>query len=109
MPRNKRYQYEEDSQEEDLFISRSQKKRDSSVLQRVGAEIVLLPAFKLGLLPLSEDLKLAIAEHKKISHKEAKRRQLQYIGRLMREAQDEAALQGKDDIVTVYFELKERW
>ena len=106
MARKKRYQYEENIEEDDSFISRSQKKRDSSALQQIGEEILVLPAFKLGLLPLTEDLKLAIAEYKKIPDKEARRRHLQYFGRLMREAQDEAAFNKTDDIVAVYLEMK---
>lgn len=117
MARKKRYQYEEDRDEDDLFVSRSQKKRDSTLLQEIGEELILLPQFKLDKLPLSEDLKIAIAEHKRLSNKEAKRRQLQYVGRLMREAQIESATQNSEnteesqslDLVSAYLEMKKGW
>lgn len=106
MARKKRYQYEENIEEDDNFISRSQKKRNSSILQELGEEISLLPAFRLAQLPLTEDLKAAIPEYKRIPDKEARRRHLQYVGRLMREAQDEAAFNKTPDLVTVYLEMK---
>ena len=106
MARKKIYQYEKDVPENDLFISRSQKKRDSSTLQKIAAEIALLPTSNLVLLPLTEDLKLALAEYKRLSNKEAKRRHVQYMGKLMREAQDDAARDGTEDIMSVYLEKK---
>lgn len=114
MARKKRYQYEENKDDDDFFVSRSQKKRDSTLLQTIGEEIVLLPQFKLDKLPLSEDLQIAIQEHKRLSNKEAKRRQLQYIGRLMREAQIEDATNNSanlenTDLVSVYLEMKKGW
>lgn len=117
MARKKRYQYEENRDDDDFFVSRSQKKRDSTLLQEIGEEIVLLPQFKLDKLPLSEDLQIAIAEHKRLSNKEAKRRQLQYIGRLMRESQIEDNFENDQDgdnaqnldLVSAYLEMKKGW
>lgn len=106
MARNKRYQYEENIEEDDKFISRTQKKKNSSFLQEMGEEIAQLPAFKLALLPLSDDLIEAIPEYKRIPDKEARRRHLQLLGRLMREAQDESTLNKTPDLVTVYLEMK---
>ncbi len=105
MAKKNRYQYEKDNDDE-LFISRSQKKRDSSALQKIGEEIANLAPTKLAKLPLTTDLLNAIQEYKNITNKEAKRRHLQYIGRLMREAQIENEINGKKDIVTAYLEIK---
>ena len=106
MAKKNRYQYEKDNNEEEFYISRSQKKRDSSALQKIGEEIANLPPAKLAKLPLTNDLQNACQEYKKITNKEAKRRHLQYIGRLMREAQLENELNGKEDIVNAYLEMK---
>ncbi len=106
MAKKNRYQYEKDNNEEELFISRSQKKRDSSALQKIGEEIANLAPAKLAKLPLTHDLQQAFQEYRKITNKEAKRRHLQYIGRLMREAQIENELNGQEDIVSVYLEIK---
>ena len=109
MARKKRYQYEEDVPESDLFVSRSQKKRDSSALQQIGEEIAALSVPRLEMLPLNDDLKKAFAEFRKLTDREAKRRLLQYVGRLMREEQDEAALNGTEDVVSVYLEIKKNF
>jgi ribosome-associated protein len=65
--------------------SRSQKKRDSSALQVLGGKLAELPDSALKRLALTPRLEEAIREYKKLSKHEAKRRQLQFIGALMRE------------------------
>lgn len=65
--------------------SRSQKKRDSSALQVLGGKLAELPDSALKRLALPPRLEEAIREYKKLSKHEAKRRQLQFIGALMRE------------------------
>ena len=91
MARRARYQIGGD--EEDLRPSRSQKKRDSTALQEAGEKLVKMPASKRAKLPLPDDLKAGIDEYDRLSGYEAKRRQLQYVGRLMREASEEGTLQ----------------
>ena len=91
MPRRNRYQI--GGEEEKERVSRSQKKRDSSSLQEVGRRIADIPAVKRARLPLPGDLRDALEEYDRLSGFEAKRRQLQFIGRLMREAQEEGTLQ----------------
>ncbi|MBO4317249.1 MAG: DUF615 domain-containing protein [Mailhella sp.] len=71
-------------------VSKSQKKRDSAALQKLGEDIAALPKSALGRLPLGDDLREAILGLSGISAYGARRRQMQYIGRLMREAGDDA-------------------
>lgn len=66
--------------------SRSQKKRDSSALQALGESLARRPKSARDKLPLTEDLQEAFDELDHLTQNEARRRQLQYIGRLMREA-----------------------
>ena len=54
-------------------------------LQALGAALVELPDSQLRKMRLGERLLQAILEAKAIKSHEAKRRQMQYIGRLMRE------------------------
>ncbi len=54
-------------------------------LQALGAALVELPDSQLNKMQLGERLLQAILEAKAIRSHEAKRRQMQYIGRLMRE------------------------
>lgn len=64
--------------------SRTDLKRESTELQELGAALLDLRTDLLERLPLSDKLKDAIAEAKRITNFEGKRRQMQYIGKLMR-------------------------
>lgn len=72
--------------------SRSQKKRDSTALQKLGEELAALPETILADFPLSAKTREAVQEWRRFSSHESKRRQMQYIGRLMREENDIPAL-----------------
>ena len=54
-------------------------------LQALGAALVDLPESQLATLQIGDELREAVLEAKRIGSHEARRRQLQYIGRLMRE------------------------
>ncbi|MBV8380687.1 MAG: DUF615 domain-containing protein [Paucibacter sp.] len=69
--------------------SKSQKKRDMHDLQGLGNDLLTLPASRLEPLGLPEILLDAIAAAKKITNFEGKRRQMQYIGKLMRKVDPE--------------------
>lgn len=72
--------------------SRSQRKRDSTALQKVGEALTRLGAAELERMPLPPDLREAVREWARIPSREGRRRQMQYIGRLMREQADAAAV-----------------
>lgn len=69
--------------------SKTQRKRESLSLQTLGAELVELPEDRLATLPLPEPLREAIAEYRRTRSHEGRRRQMQYVGKLMRQASDE--------------------
>ena len=69
---------------EEEFVSRSQKKREVEELQKLGAALVGLPAAQLEALPLPEPLVKAVREAQRIRSHEARRRQIQFIGKVMR-------------------------
>ncbi|MDR1126438.1 MAG: DUF615 domain-containing protein [Deltaproteobacteria bacterium] len=74
----------------ELGKSRSQKKRESSALQELGEKLAKLGPARLEKYPLPPELKQAILTWKNSNKKdEAARRQMQYIGRLMRERDEE--------------------
>lgn len=54
-------------------------------LQELGVRLVALPADNLERVDLPEALRAAVLEARRMSSNEARRRQLQYIGRLMRD------------------------
>lgn len=66
-------------------LSKTQRKREMHALQALGEELVALSAERLARIALPEALRDAIVEARRISKWGARRRQLQYIGRLMRE------------------------
>ena len=65
--------------------SRSQLKRESAAMQKIGEELAELPKSVWCKFTLSPDLKDALQEYARIPSREGRRRQLQFIGRLMRE------------------------
>ena len=66
--------------------SKSKRKRQMTALQKIGEKLVSLPAAQLAKIPLDSILAKAIADARTINSREGKRRQLQYIGRLMRDS-----------------------
>ncbi len=70
--------------------SKSQRKREVEALQTLGERLVQLKPAELDKIPLSEALREAIDEAKRVTSRSALRRQRQYIGRLMRDADSQA-------------------
>jgi ribosome-associated protein len=70
--------------EKDTAISKSQRKRDMIALQRLGEALLDFDAAALNQLALPETLLDAIKTARKINAHGARKRQLQYIGKLMR-------------------------
>jgi ribosome-associated protein len=95
--------------------SKSQRKRDMEALQELGARLVDLNPGQLAQAALPERLHEAIVEAQRIRDFEGRRRQLQYIGKLMREV-DPAPIRaqleqwhGKAREQTALQHLAERW
>jgi ribosome-associated protein len=65
--------------------SKTKRKHEMQALQDLGVELVSLDAKRLASLDLPERLVDAITLARSITRHEAKRRQMQYIGRLMRD------------------------
>ena len=66
------------------FSSRTDLKRESDALQKLGKDLLDLRADTLAKLGFTEKLLDAMAEAKRITNFEGKRRQMQFIGKLMR-------------------------
>lgn len=95
--------------------SKSQLKRDSTALQELGREIADLPRDRIKELDLPEKLYEALLHYQSVTAHEGKRRQLQYLGKLMRDVDPDplrAALErfkgaSKDEVHDMH--LGERW
>ena len=98
-------------------ISKSQKKRNMLALQSVGGELVLLSTEVIAKLDLPDELRVAVLDAKRIpgSKHGGNKRQMQYIGRLMREVDPAPiliqlqALKAPNQKQTAQHHLAERW
>lgn len=70
--------------------SKTDLKRESDALQAQGQALLSLNSAAFEALNLPESLVLALAELKRITNFEGKRRQAQYVGKLMRKLDPEA-------------------
>lgn len=66
------------------YKSRTRKKNEDRALQRLGEQLVALPFGRLKTMDLPDELLTAIELARKIRSHSARRRQIQYIGALMR-------------------------
>ena len=70
--------------------SKTRLKRQMHELQLLGERLVALPSAQLERIELPETLREQIELARRITAREALRRQLQYVGRLMREVDADA-------------------
>lgn len=100
---------------DDTSPSKSQLKRDMQALQDLGERLVALPQARLDRVELPAALRDAVLEARRISARGGRKRQLQYIGKLMRHvdaAPIEAAIarmDGNDQAATALLHQAERW
>ncbi|MCE2860538.1 MAG: DUF615 domain-containing protein [Oxalobacteraceae bacterium] len=69
--------------------SKSQLKRESTALQKLGETLVNAARDRVKRIPMPEDVKEAILICQQISDHEGRRRQLQYVGKKMRKLTEE--------------------
>lgn len=104
--------------EDDEPKSKSQRKRDMTALQDLGAELEALAKDRLARVPMPEALADAIHQARRINSHEGKRRQMQYVGKIMRGLEDEEVevirqalegFKGTSKAETARMHLIERW
>lgn len=83
---------------EDNRPSKSQRKREMLALQAIGEQLVNLPDKELTAIPMDADLAEAINTCRRIKSHEGRRRQMQYIGKLMRRIETDAIEQALAEI-----------
>lgn len=82
--------------QDETEISKTKRKQAMNALQELGGALVALSEEQLARLALPETLREALRETRKIHQHGARRRQLQYIGKLMRGV-DPAPIRAKLD------------
>ena len=105
-----------DNEDDELqIISKSQIKRDMHALSDMGAQLVELPASQLKKIPLDEQLLDAIRECQSTPQRGARKRQLKFIGKLLRNADGEAIREAFESLTApkreaiAEFHSVERW
>ena len=99
----------------DAPLSKSARKRAAEAAQVLGRRLTQLKPDQLTAMDLPGDLAAAIADYQRFTSHGAQRRQLQFIGRLMRDADIDAissavdALEGQSASARAQFAQTERW
>ena len=95
--------------------SKTKRKQEMHALQDIGEQLVGLNKDRLAQINLPETLLDAVIEAKRLTGHEARRRQMQYLGKLMRSV-DEEPIRAKLDewnnvtrVQAAKFHLLERW
>ena len=97
------------------FVSKTRRKKEMHALQDLGEELITLKVSELDSLELPEDLYDAIRLAQKLHQRGALKRQKQYIGKLMRDADADTIgeqlqqLRHKDDLNNIHFKRLEKW
>ena len=73
-----------DDFEEDIIISKSQLKREAEDAQKLGEDLFKLDTRSLSSIELPDNLRKALDDARRIKSHSALKRQLQYIGKIMR-------------------------
>ena len=77
-------------EDESVAPSKTQRKQQMEELQTLGEELVALSADRIKKIDIPDELRDAVREAQRMTrHDEAKRRQMQYIGKLMRNVEVE--------------------
>lgn len=109
---------EDDDEYLDTGPSKTQIKKHMLALTEMGEQVVNLPDSQLARVPMSERLEKAIRECRRITAHGGRKRQIQYIGKLMRELDDAevdairaklAAFSGESNAENARFHALERW
>ncbi|HUL66417.1 MAG TPA: ribosome biogenesis factor YjgA [Burkholderiaceae bacterium] len=81
----------------DARPSKTRRKQEMTALQQLGEDLLRLTPAQLARIDLPEALRDALRETRRITAHEGRRRQLQYIGRLMRQVDPEPVRRALDD------------
>lgn len=101
--------------DDDEIVSKSQRKREMTALQDMGADLVKLSRARLEKFDLPDRLLSAILEAQRLNSHGAIRRQMQYIGKVMRDVEIEpiaeqlAIVRGESSAAKAEFHALENW
>ena len=93
--------HDNDNKTDQELPSKSQLKREAESLKKLGETITRFNHEQINSLPLSEDLRDAIFTYQHIKQHGGRKRQLQYIGKLMRSSDADTIQSAVDKILNV--------
>jgi ribosome-associated protein len=79
--------------EEQPLVSKSQRRREALELKSLASELIKLSAARLGRVPLDDSVRSAVMEARQIRSNVARKRQLQYVAKLLRRIDPEPIIQ----------------
>jgi ribosome-associated protein len=106
---------DQEYEDDEIIVSKSQRKRESTALQGLGKELFALSRDQLKKMNLPEKLLDALLEAKRLTSHEGIRRQMQFIGKVMRDVEVEpidqqlAVIRGESNVVKAAFHALENW
>ncbi|OED41076.1 hypothetical protein ACH42_14685 [Endozoicomonas sp. (ex Bugula neritina AB1)] len=107
--------WDEEEQEEIIYVSRAELKRDMQELKDMGSRLMDMKPSMLDKLPLHDRLRAALDESKRIKSMNARKRHLGFIGKLMQDQDIEpikellSRLDATSDEYNRHFHQLERW
>jgi ribosome-associated protein len=93
--------------EAEATVSKTAKKREAEALQKLGEQLTKLKSTQLDTMQLSPALRAAINEYQRIKSREARRRQRQFIGSVMR-GEDAAKITAELEVLTTHNAVSKR-
>jgi ribosome-associated protein len=84
------------SSEDDTWVSKSQRKRDAKALKTLASRLLSLGPSQFGQLPLEDAMREAMDEARQIRSNVARKRQLQYVAKLLRRTDPSAIIAALD-------------
>lgn len=86
-----------DEEEEIIWVSKSEIKRDAEHLKKLGESLMALNPTNLAKIPLQDNLREAIELAQRLKL-EARRRQIQYVGKLLRNVDPQPIQEALDKV-----------
>lgn len=86
-----------DHEEEIIWVSKSEIKRDAEHLKKLGESLMALNSANLAKIPLDDNVREAIKLAQRLKM-EARRRQIQYVGKLLRNVDPEPIQEALDKV-----------
>lgn len=88
--------------------SKSQRRRDALELKALAARLIALGPARLARLPLEADIRAAVEEARRIRSNVARKRQLQFVAKLLRRCDVSPVTQALEDLDSEARQLKAR-